>query len=76
MNLLRAFMPRLTGRQLAFIGIPLTVLGLATAGAVAVLIFLGASGGTIRPAPEQPIAFDHSVHAGENAIACESAIEG
>ena len=71
MKLLRAFMPRLTGRQLAFIVIPLTVMGLATASAVAVLIFLGASGGTIRPAPTQPIAFDHSIHAGDNAIACE-----
>ena len=71
MGFLRAFLPRLTGRQLAFIVIPLTVMGLATASVVGVLIFLGASGGTITPAPTQPIAYDHSTHAGDNAIACE-----
>ena len=71
MGVLRGLLPRLTRRQMAFIGIPLTVVGLATAGAVAVLIFLGASGGTISPAPVQPIAYDHSVHAGDNAIPCE-----
>ena len=71
MDILRALLPRLTGRQFAFITIPLILLGGATATAVAVLIFLGASGGTITPAPTQPIAYDHSVHAGDNAIACE-----
>jgi hypothetical protein len=71
MDILRALLPRLTGRQFAFITIPLILLGGATASAVAVLIFLGASGGTITPAPIQPIAYDHSLHAGDNAIACE-----
>ncbi len=37
----------------------------------AVLIFIGARGGTLRPAPEQPIAFDHVRHAGELGIPCE-----
>lgn len=71
MGVLRGLLPRLTGRQLAFIAIPLTVVGFATLAVVAVLIFLGASGGTIRPAPVQPIAYEHSVHAGDNAIPCE-----
>jgi len=38
---------------------------------ILVLIFLGAAGGTLTPGPTQPIPFDHSIHAGTNAIACE-----
>jgi hypothetical protein len=38
---------------------------------VIVLIVLGAMGGTVTGPPEQPIAFDHSIHAGKAGIACE-----
>ena len=71
MESIRALLPRLTLRQLVVlsgIGVVLGAGGIATA---AVLIFLGARGGTLRPAPEQPIAFDHVRHAGELGIPCE-----
>lgn len=71
MGYLRALLPRLTLRQVVMIGLPLGVLGGGGIATAALLIFLGASGGTIRPAPKQPIAFDHSRHAGELGIPCE-----
>lgn len=71
MQALKALLPRLTIRQAAIVGGVLFVLGGVHIAAAVVLIFLGARGGTLRPAPEQPIAFDHSRHAGELGVPCE-----
>ena len=49
----------------------MVVLGGGAIASMALLAFLGAKGGTLRPAPEQPIAFDHSRHVGELGIPCE-----
>ncbi len=71
MDILKAFLPRLTGRQFLMIGIPAVVLGGGLVTGLAVLIILGATGATARPAPTQPIAYDHSLHAGDLGIPCE-----
>ena len=65
MEYLRALLPRVTRTQVIIIGLATTPVVLGGAGILAVLLFLMSSGGTITPAPDQPIAFDHTVHAGE-----------
>ena len=71
MQYLGALLPRITRLQALVIGLAVTPLLLGGAGVIAVLLFLMASGGTVTGPPEQPIAFDHSVHAGEAAIPCQ-----
>ena len=70
-SVITAFLPKLSLRQMLMLAVPGTVLGGGAVTGVFLLVFLGASGGTLRPAPDQPIPFDHSIHAGELAIACE-----
>lgn len=71
MRTLRALLPRLTLRQAVMIVVPLGVLGGGAIATAALLVFLGAAGGSIRPGPIQPIPFDHTRHAGELGIPCE-----
>ncbi len=71
MEYLRALLPRITRTQVIIIGLATAPVVLGGAGVLAVLLFLMASGGTVTPAPDQPIAFDHTVHAGEAKIPCE-----
>ncbi len=71
MGVLRAFLPRLTLTQWLVIGSLLSVMGGGVLTVVVVLVVLGSLGGTIGPPPEQPIAFDHTIHAGDASIACE-----
>ena len=71
MRVLRAFLPRLTLIQWLVIGSLLSVLGGGVLTVVVVLVVLGSMGGTFGPPPSQPIAFDHTVHAGDAGIACE-----
>jgi len=74
-NVLLAFLPRLTLKQYIFLTIPLALLGGGGVATVAVLVVLAAYGGAITPAPAQPIPFDHTIHAGtgpnQAGIACE-----
>ena len=67
----RALLPRLSPKQLVVISGLGAVLGGGAIAPVILLIVLGAMGGTITGPPEQPIAFDHAVHAGKAGIACE-----
>ena len=71
MGVLRAFLPRLTLIQWLIIGSLLSVAGAGVLAVVVVLVVLGSLGGTIGSAPEQPIAFDHTIHADKAGIACE-----
>lgn len=71
MGVLRAFLPRLTLTQWLVIGSLLSVMGGGVLTIVVVLVVLGSLGGTIGPPPEQPIAFDHTIHVGDAGIACE-----
>lgn len=71
MQYLTALLPRVTLKQTLILAGATAPLLLGGAGVLAILLFLMASGGTATPAPQQPIAFDHSVHAGDAAIPCE-----
>ncbi len=68
---IRALLPRLSLKQTIIISSLGAVLGGGAITPVIVLIVLGAMGGTITGPPEQPVAFDHSIHAGDAGIACE-----
>ena len=71
MDVLRALLPRVTLKQALIVGGAGGVLGGGALSVVVVLIVLGAMGGTVTGPPDQPIAFDHTVHAGDAGIACE-----
>ena len=71
LSAITAFLPRLSLRQIIMLTVPGVVLGGGAVTGVVVLVFLAATGGTARPAPEQPIPFSHAVHAGELGIECE-----
>ncbi len=71
MEYLRVLLPRVTRMQAAIVVAATVPVVLAGGGVLAALLFLMAAGGTVTPAPTQPIAFDHSVHAGQAGIACE-----
>ena len=68
---IRALLPRLTLKQTIVLSSLGAVLGGGALVPVIVLVVLGSMGGTITGPPEQPVAFDHSIHAGDAGIACE-----
>jgi hypothetical protein len=70
-EVLRALLPRVTLKQALIVSGVGGVLGGGALSVVVVLIVLGAMGGTVTGPPDQPIAFDHTVHAGDAGIACE-----
>ncbi len=71
LSAITAFLPRLTLRQMIMLTVPAIVLGGGAITGLVLLVYLSASGGTAAPAPDQPIPFDHSIHAGDLGIACE-----
>jgi hypothetical protein len=71
LDAIRALLPRLSLKQTIVISSLGAVLGGGAITPIIVLIVLGAMGGTITGPPEQPIAFDHVIHAGDAGIACE-----
>ncbi len=71
MRFVLAFLPRVTLKQAIVAVAGLSMLGGGAVSALVALIVLGAMGGTVNPPAEQPIPFDHTIHAGKAGIACE-----